>query len=78
MNCVGDECNSLLPIRGTMISYVDGTALLQALTAGSVNLTFQTVQSPAFYFGIDGQGKVQQTGWLLYPSFFFLIWQSQW
>eukprot|EP00118_Oscarella_pearsei_P025576 m.308403 g.308403 ORF g.308403 m.308403 type:complete len:657 (+) comp43948_c0_seq1:423-2393(+) len=78
MNCAGAECGSLFPIPGTMISYEDGTALQQALEAGWVNVTFQTLPAPVFYFGIDGQGKVQQTGWLLYPSFLFLIWQSQW
>ena len=78
MNCQGDECDHQLQIPGTMISYVDGMTLKMALTQGDVNVTFTILSSPLFYFGVDAEGRVQQTGWLLYPSFLFLTWQAEW
>ena len=78
MNCEGSECDQLLSIPGTMISYVDGVALKSALSQGDVNVTIATLNSSASYFGIDGDQKVQETGWLLYPSFLFLTWQGEW
>lgn len=78
MNCEGSECDQQLRIPATMIAYVDGITLQIALIDGDVKVTFATLPSPAFYFGIDAQMKVQETGWLLYPSFLFLTWQGEW
>lgn len=39
---------------------------------------FQTTPSDTFVFGIDGEGKVQEAGWFLYPSLLFLAFQAQW
>lgn len=43
-----------------------------------VKVSFQTTPSPNFFFGIDQQGALAETGWFLYPSFSFINWQAQW
>lgn len=78
MNCQGNECNLPISIPGTMISFVDGIALKNALSQGNVDVTIASLNSAANFFGIDNQQQVQETGWLLYPSFLFLTWQGEW
>lgn len=79
MNCNGVECNVRYPVPATMISYTDGKKILAMLKSKKkVEVTFQTTPSHNFYFGIDGQGKIEETGWLLYPSFLYFAWQLQW
>lgn len=43
-----------------------------------IYVRFQTTPSDTFLFGIDGQGKVAETDWFLYPSIRFLSFQAQW
>ncbi|EDV28324.1 uncharacterized protein TRIADDRAFT_37261 [Trichoplax adhaerens] len=79
MNCHGNECNVRYPIPATMISYAEGQKILKLLKSKKkVDFSFQTTPSHNFYFGIDGQGKIEETGWLLYPSFLYFTWQLQW
>ena len=72
MNCVGGECNTLLSIPATMIPYEPG---LTAVLAGNPFARFQTTP---FFFAIDGQGKLQESGWLLFPSMRFMAYEAQW
>ncbi|KAM7427339.1 hypothetical protein ABFA07_021507 [Porites harrisoni] len=75
MNCQGSECNTQLNIPATMITFDTGFKI-----KGSSRwyIRFQNTPSDVFAFGIDGQGKVQETGWFLYPSMRFLAYQAQW
>nr|XP_006821161.1 PREDICTED: uncharacterized protein LOC100372536 [Saccoglossus kowalevskii] len=76
MTCQDEECDTQLEIPATMMPY--NGDLLNRLSQSKMNATFQHTPSDNFYFGIDGQGKLYEMGWLLYPSFHFLTWQAQW
>ena len=75
MNCDGEECDTQLSIPATMIPLETKTK-----NASDVKIfaRFQTTPSDNFFFGIDGQGKVEETGWFLYPSMRFMAYQAQW
>ena len=75
MNCHGSECNIQLNIPATMIPFNTGYEIRNSTHS---YIRFQTTPSNVFAFGIDGQGKVQETGWFLYPSIRFLAYQAQW
>ncbi|XP_030605990.1 uncharacterized protein LOC115794558 [Archocentrus centrarchus] len=77
MNCVGDECSSLLSIPAAMVHLEPLVA--QTLRFGKlVNVSFQNTPSPNFFIGIDKQGSLAEMGWFLYPTFSFVNWQAQW
>ncbi|XP_059194293.1 uncharacterized protein si:dkey-256h2.1 [Centropristis striata] len=77
MNCVEDECNTTLNIPAAMVHRED--SFVQALQSGQqVFVSFQYTPSPNFFFGIDHQGALAETGWFIYPSFSFVNWQAQW
>lgn len=75
MNCKGSECNTQLNIPASMIPF---DAAFKIKQGNHWYIRFQTTPSDVFAFGIDGQGKVQETGWFLYPSMRFLGYQAQW
>jgi len=75
MNCHGSECNTQLSIPATMIPFDTGYKIRKSSHSF---IRFQTTPSDVFTFGIDGQGKLQETGWFLYPSMRFLAYQAQW
>ncbi|KAG5271644.1 hypothetical protein AALO_G00182310 [Alosa alosa] len=77
MDCIGEECYTALGIPAAMVHLE--ASVDNILRAGKeVNVSFQTTPSPNFFFGIDQQGVLCETGWLLYPTFRFLSWQAQW
>ncbi|XP_039886666.1 uncharacterized protein si:dkey-256h2.1 isoform X3 [Simochromis diagramma] len=77
MNCVGDECFSLLSIPAAMVH--QDPAVAQMLRFGKlVNVSFQNTPSPNFFISIDKQGLLAEMGWFLYPTFSFVNWQAQW
>ncbi|XP_005751547.1 uncharacterized protein LOC102206249 [Pundamilia nyererei] len=77
MNCVGDECFSLLSIPAAMVH--QDPAVAQTLRFGKlVNVSFQNTPSPNFFISIDKQGLLAEMGWFLYPTFSFVNWQAQW
>jgi Peptide-N-glycosidase F, C terminal/Peptide-N-glycosidase F, N terminal len=80
MNCQGNECNSLLSIPATMIDYASGAKLLSTVqhSPGTVNVSFQTVSSPAQFMAIDAQSKAQELGLMIFPNMRYLSWQAQW
>lgn len=43
-----------------------------------VYLSIQNTPSPNFFFCINRQGALAETGLFLYPSFSFINWQAQW
>ncbi|XP_078376545.1 uncharacterized protein LOC144659900 [Oculina patagonica] len=75
MNCNGSECNTQLSIPASMIPYDAGDELRRSI---DLYVRFQTTPSDTFVFGIDGEEKVQEGGWFLYPSMRFLAFQAQW
>jgi len=75
MNCNGTECNTQLNIPASMIPHDVGIELKSSYNS---YVRFQTTPSDTFVFGIDGEGKVEETGWFLYPSMLFLAYQAQW
>lgn len=78
MNCQGTECNTQLNIPATMIGFDTGSKIRNCTLSSQCFVRFQNTPSDVFAFGIDGQGKVQETGWFLYPSMQFLAYQAQW
>ena len=75
MNCNGSECNTQLNIPASMIPHSIGFNLSKG---SGIYIRFQTTPSDTFVFGIDGEGKVEETGWFLYPSTLFMAYQAQW
>lgn len=75
MNCNGSECNTQLNIPASMIPHSIGFYLSKG---SGIYVRFQTTPSDTFVFGIDGEGKVEETGWFLYPSTLFMAYQAQW
>ncbi|EDO48865.1 predicted protein [Nematostella vectensis] len=75
LNCNGRECEQQLNIPATLIHSASGFRLTQV---SGLYARFQTTPSDAFVFGIDGQGRVQQTSWFLFPSMRFLAYHAQW
>ncbi|XP_015757010.1 PREDICTED: uncharacterized protein LOC107336447 [Acropora digitifera] len=78
MNCQGTECNTQLNIPATMIGFDTGSKIRNCTLSSQCFVRFQNTPSDVFAFGIDGQGRVQETGWFLYPSMQFLAYQAQW
>ena len=76
INCEGDECGTVLAIPATMVPYEE-RIMTVARQGGSVQVRFQTTQSDNFYLGIDRKGRLQEMGWLLYPSFSFFAWEVE-
>ncbi|XP_063054306.1 uncharacterized protein si:dkey-256h2.1 [Engraulis encrasicolus] len=77
MNCIGEECQTGLGIPAAMVHFE--SSVDHALRSGKeVKVSFQTTPSPSFFFGINHQGVLSETGWFLYPTFRFLSWQAQW
>ena len=75
MNCHGTDCATKLHIPATMIPFKAGLPLLNTT---SLYAQFQTAPWNAFFFGIDNEGKLQESGWFLYPSMIFMAYQAQW
>ena len=75
MNCQGNECATSLHIPATMISYDAGKTLV---SRSGMFVGYQNTPTGDFSFGIDADGKVQESGWFLYPSMVFLAYQAQW
>ena len=79
MTCDGLECEDEMKIAGTMIPYGTGQQLLQLLEEPKdVYIRFQHSPTRNFFLAIDQQGKLQEVGWLLYPSMIFLTYQAKW
>lgn len=76
MNCAGGECSSVLTIPATMVPY-DERLVAFARQGGQIFVRFQTTQSDNFYVAVDRKGRLQEMGWLLYPSFSFFTWQIE-
>lgn len=77
MNCVEDECNTMLSIPASMVHLEVSVA--EALQSGKpVYLSFQSTPSPNVHFCIDQRGILAEIGGFLYPSFSFINWQAQW
>ena len=79
MTCVKEECATELKLPGTMITFEAGKALLDLLTEGeNIYVRFQHTPTRNFFLAIDEQGKLQEVGWLLFPSMRFLTYQAEW
>ena len=79
MNCNGTDCDTQLNIPAAMISQKDARNILRSLYSGmKFYVKLQNTPSDNFFFGIDSQGKLEETGWLLYPSMIFMAYQGQW
>eukprot|EP01119_Soliformovum_irregulare_P018565 TRINITY_DN5727_c0_g1_i1.p1 TRINITY_DN5727_c0_g1~~TRINITY_DN5727_c0_g1_i1.p1 ORF type:complete len:672 (+),score=139.25 TRINITY_DN5727_c0_g1_i1:1533-3548(+) len=81
MNCVGNECNTQLSIPGSMIPRDAGLHLLKLVMQsgpGQITVTFTSANSSGFWACIDGQSRLQEFGWALYPSMAFLAWAAEW
>jgi len=79
MTCVKEECGVDLKLPGTMVSYETGQKILKLLRSGKAAYArFQHTPTRNFFLAIDEQGKLQEVGWLLYPSMRFLTYQAEW
>jgi len=79
MTCEGADCEEEMKIPGTMISYENGMKILKYLAHGDdIYVNFQHTPSRNFFVAIDEQGKLQEVGWLLFPSMIFLSYQAKW
>lgn len=79
MTCEGTECEEEMKTPGTMMSYESGKKILKLLAlSNDVYIRFQHTPSRNFFVAIDEQGKLQEVGWLLYPSMIFLSYQAKW
>ena len=79
MTCDGAECEEEMKIPGTMISYDNGMKILKSILKGEeICINFQHTPSRNFFVAIDEQGKLQEVGWLLFPSMIFLSYQAKW
>eukprot|EP00795_Rhopilema_esculentum_P014430 gene14430-5486_t len=79
MTCVKEECATELKLPGTMITFEAGKALLDLLKEGEdIYVRFQHTPTRNFFLAIDEQCKLQELGWLLFPSMRFLTYQAEW
>ena len=79
MTCVKEECAIDLKMPGTMVTYEVGQNLLALLKSGkAVYARFQHTPTRNFFLAVDEQGKLQEVGWLLFPSMRFLTYQAEW
>ena len=79
MKCINEECGQESNIPGSMITYESGQKILKMLEKGDkVYAKFQHTPTRNFFLAIDEQGKLQEVGWLLYPSMIFLTYQAEW
>ena len=79
MTCVKEDCHTKIKLPGTMITYDIGQKVLALLKDGhSVFVRFQHTPTRNFFLAIDGQGKLQEVGWLLFPTMRFLTYQAEW
>jgi len=79
MTCEGGECEEEMKLPGSMISYENGMRIMKYLSVKEdVYINFQHTPSRNFFVAIDEQGKLQEVGWLLFPSMIFLSYQAKW
>lgn len=79
MTCVKEQCAVELKTPATMVPYEVGQRLLGLLkTDKIVYAKFQHTPTRNFFLAIDEQGKLQEVGWLLFPSMRFLTYQAEW
>lgn len=79
MTCDGSECEEEMKTPASMIPYESGKRILSELSVSDeVYIKFQHTPSRNFFVAIDEQGKLQEVGWLLYPSMIFLSYQAKW
>lgn len=41
-------------------------------------MSFQEETGPGYFAAVDAEGKLQQTGWLRFPTLQYLSWAAQW
>lgn len=80
MTCQNKECEVEMKIPGTMIPYDEGKQIEKLLEEnnGEIYVRFQHTPWWNFFLAIDEQGKLQEVGWLVYPSMIFLSYQAKW
>ena len=79
MTCQNTECEVEMKLPGTMIPYEDGVKMKSLIeSTKDVYVRFQHTPWWNFFLGIDEQGKLQEVGWLVYPSMIFLSYQAKW
>ena len=79
ITCEGNECEEEMKTPGSMIPYESGRKILRLLEhSDEVYIKFQHTPSRNFFVAIDEQEKLQEVGWLLYPSMIFLSYQAKW
>ncbi len=79
MTCAGEECGVESKLPGTMVTYEDGQRILGLINGGmDVYVRFQHTPTRNFFLALDQQGKLQEVGWLLFPSMRFLTYQAEW
>uniref|UniRef100_UPI00398F59E3 uncharacterized protein n=1 Tax=Pristiophorus japonicus TaxID=55135 RepID=UPI00398F59E3 len=77
MNCARAECLITINIPASIIHFQKD--LIDAVRSHTkVNVTFQHTPSPNFFFGIDMEKRLSESGWFLYPTFNFVVWQAEW
>lgn len=68
-----------LKLPATMVSYETGQKLVALTKSGkTVYARFQHTPTRNFFLAVDEQGKLQEVGWLLFPSMRFLTYQAEW
>lgn len=71
MNCEDEDCLNPIDIPASMVPF-------SPFLFRSWSVQFQTSPSDNFYMAIDSLGRLNEVGWLLYPSASFIVWQAQW
>ena len=52
---------------------------LQHVAASTgVDISFEEETGPGYFAAVDADGKLQQTGWLKFPTLQYLGWAAQW
>ncbi|XP_067865889.1 uncharacterized protein si:dkey-256h2.1 isoform X2 [Heterodontus francisci] len=77
MNCKGAECLTTINIPASIMHF-QKDVIDAVRNHTKVNVTFQHTPSPNFFFGIDMERRLSESGWFLYPTFNFVVWQAEW
>ncbi|GBF96631.1 hypothetical protein Rsub_09377 [Raphidocelis subcapitata] len=68
-----------LTLPAAMLPRPQGLALAAALGAGAeVQVEFWSEEVPAQFLAVDAAGRVQEVGWMQFPSLAHLMWAGQW
>jgi len=78
ISCEGSECDVVLNISASMVSYSSARELINRTQSGKKgSISFTEEESKGRYAAINASGRLQEVGWPVWPWLATLSWSAQ-